>query len=135
MPSKSTARDFEKKNGRPAFGYPFVASAELIDEKSEIHVSTRTSQLSLFGCMCDGTDAFPPDARLVIKIVSGMSFFEARGSVARSEDTGGTSIAFQRVHPYFLKILRQWLTEAARQARARDKSNRSNSACADAKRR
>jgi hypothetical protein len=61
------------------------------------------------------TGPFPARTHLLIKIVKGMVFFEAQGTVVYSEHGLGMGIAFDKVHPYFLKVLQKWLLAAERE--------------------
>jgi PilZ domain len=92
--------------------YPFVASAELIEVESQTQLSTRVSELSLHGCYFDTISPFPEGTSILLKIVRGLVFFEAQGLVAYSQPNLGMGVEFQRIHPYFLKVLQGWLIEA-----------------------
>jgi len=100
------------KDRRRTIRYPFVASAEIIEEKSQTHLSTRVTELSLYGCYFDTVNPFPVHTPILVKIVSGLVFFEARGTLVYSQPNLGMGVAFQKVHPYFLKVLQGWLLEA-----------------------
>jgi len=39
--------------------YTFIASAELIEEASDVRIATRVSELSLYGCYLDMMNPFP----------------------------------------------------------------------------
>ena len=108
------------KERRRTVRYPFVASAELIDEKSQTHLSTRVAELSLYGCYFDMVNPFPPETEILVKIVRGLVFFEARAIVLYSQPNLGMGVGFRKVHPYFLNILHDWLREAEK---ARLKAN------------
>lgn len=99
---------------RRTIRYPFVASAELIDEESQTQLSVRVTELSLYGCYFDTVNPFPVQTRVLVKIVTRLVFFEAHGTVIYSHQNLGMGVAFQQVHPYFLKILQRWLMDAER---------------------
>jgi hypothetical protein len=103
------------KERRRTIRYPFVASAELIDEKSQTHLSTRVTELSLYGCYCDTINPFPAKTPILVKIASGLVFFEAQGTVVYSHHNLGMGVTFHKVHPYFLKVLQAWLLAAERE--------------------
>ena len=100
------------KERRRTIRYPFVASAEIIDEKSKMQLSTRVTELSLYGCYFDTVSPLPAETMVGVKIVSGLVFFEAHGTVVYSQANLGMGVAFREVHPYFLKVLHTWLLEA-----------------------
>ncbi len=92
--------------------YPFVAVAELIDAKSQTQLSTRVTELSLYGCYFDTINPFPAGTSILVKIVSDLVFFEAAGLVIYSQPSLGMGVAFQKIHPYFLRVLKGWLLQA-----------------------
>jgi hypothetical protein len=92
--------------------YPFVAVAELIEAKSQTQLSTRVTELSLYGCYFDTMNHFPCGTSILVKIVSDLVFFEAAGVVVYSQPSLGMGVTFRKVHPYFLKILQGWLRQA-----------------------
>ena len=97
---------------RRTIRYPFVASAELIDERFQTHLSARVSGLSLYGCYFDTINPFPVSTPILVKIVSNLLFFEAHATVVYSQPNLGMGVAFREVHSHFLKILQGWLLEA-----------------------
>lgn len=92
--------------------YPFVASAELIEVSSQVHLSTRVSEISQQGCYFDTINPFPPGASIKIKIAHALVFFEAVGTVVYSQPHFGMGVQFKEIHPYFGKILEEWLLTA-----------------------
>jgi hypothetical protein len=92
--------------------YPFVASAELIDIKSQSQLSTRVSDISLYGCYFDTISPFPEGTSILLKIVRVLVFFEAQARVVYSQPNLGMGAEFEEIHPYFLKVLQGWLVEA-----------------------
>jgi hypothetical protein len=97
---------------RRTLRYPFVATAELIEEKSKTQLSVRVTELSLYGCYFDAVNPFPTSTPVLVKIFRGLEFFEARGVVLYAQATLGMGVGFEKVHPFFLKILHGWLREA-----------------------
>ncbi|MGB9466571.1 MAG: PilZ domain-containing protein [Candidatus Acidiferrum sp.] len=105
-------------NKRRTPRYPFVASAELIEIKSQAQLSTRVSNLGLYGCYFDTICPFPEGTAILLKIAKGLVFFEAEGQVAYSRPSLGMGVEFRNIHPYFLKVLEEWLTQAKAAAEA-----------------
>jgi hypothetical protein len=99
---------------RRAPRYSFAGSAELVETESRIQLSARVSDLSLYGCYFVTMNPFPPGRSILIKIVSGLAFFKARGTVVHSQANRGMGVEFQALHPSFLKVLQGWLLEAER---------------------
>ncbi len=48
---------YQEKRRSPR--YPFIASAELIEEKADVRIASRVSELSLHGCYLDMMNPFP----------------------------------------------------------------------------
>jgi hypothetical protein len=93
--------------------YPFIATAEVVDQSSQASVSTRVTELSLHGCYLDMPNPFPTDTQITVKIYSEGRFFEASGVVIYSQPNLGVGVTFRDVRPQFLSVLKQWLLAAA----------------------
>jgi two-component system cell cycle response regulator len=90
---------------------PFVAAAEVVEAESQSRLPTRVSELSLNGCYLDTMNPFPTGTSILVKIVRGLVFFQARGKVVYSQANLGMGVAFQKVHPEFRQVLEGWLQE------------------------
>jgi len=93
--------------------YPFIATAEVVDQSSQAGVSTRVTELSLHGCYLDMPNPLPTDTQVKIKIYSEGKFFESSGVIVYSQPNLGVGVTFREVRPQFLSILKQWLLVAA----------------------
>jgi hypothetical protein len=91
--------------------YPFFASAELIDDKSDVRITTRLSELGLYGCYLDMMNPFPPGTSVLIKISEGESKFESRATVVYSQPNMGMGVAFQDVEKRYLEVLQKWMAK------------------------
>jgi hypothetical protein len=92
--------------------YMFVASAELVEEKSDVRIATRVSELSLHGCYLDMMNPFPVDTLVLVKISAGSDFFETRAKIIYSTANMGAGVAFLDVAPQYLPVLERWLDAA-----------------------
>ena len=92
--------------------YPFIATAELLDEASHASTSTRVTELSLNGCFIEMSNPLPKDASIRVKVYSEGKFFEAPGKVVYSLREG-IGVTFHEVHPQYLNVLKRWLLAAA----------------------
>jgi PilZ domain len=99
--------------------YIFIASAELFEERSEVRVATRVSELSLHGCYLDMMNPFPVDTIVLLKIFAGEAAFKCKSKVIYSQPNMGSGMAFIDVDPDSLAILQNWLDEAAKDQGAR----------------
>ena len=97
--------------------FPFVASAEVVENNSTARMNARVSELSLYGCYVDTINPLPKGASVFIKIFTDEDFIEAKGMVAYVHPNLGMGIAFFNVNPSFLPILQAWLMRAMREMR------------------
>jgi hypothetical protein len=95
--------------------YMFFAAAELLEEKSEVRVASRVSELSLHGCYLDMMNPFPADIPIRLKIwTEEKTVFETRGSIIYSQPNMGAGVRFVDVDDKNLAVLQHWLDEAAK---------------------
>ncbi len=95
--------------------YMFFASAELIEEKSEVRVASRVSELSLYGCYLDMMNPFPTDTPIRLKIWTEENIvFQSKGKVIYSQPNMGAGVAFVDVQPKDQTVLEGWLKELAK---------------------
>jgi hypothetical protein len=94
--------------------YIFIASAELYEEKSDVRVSTRVSELSLHGCYLDMMNPFPTGTIVHLKIVAAEMTFETRAKVVYSTQNVGSGVAFLDVEPKNQFIIERWMEQAAK---------------------
>jgi hypothetical protein len=97
---------------RRTLRYPFDASAEVSEEKSEKRLSARASEISLNGCYLLMETPFPAGTPLLVKVFAQGSFFEAHATVAYARPNTGMGIAFRHMKPYFVAVLKKWLLAA-----------------------
>lgn len=102
--------DYQEKRRSPR--YSFIASAELIEEKADVRIASRVSELSLNGCYLDMMNPFPKGTLVLVKISAGEAFFEAKAKVAYSQPNMGAGLGFLEVGPQYLAVLERWLDGA-----------------------
>jgi PilZ domain len=93
--------------------YPFIATAEVVDQSSQVSVATRVTELSLHGCYLDMPNPLPTDTQIKIKIYCEGKFFESSGVIVYTQPNLGVGVTFREVRPQFLNVLKQWLLVAA----------------------
>ena len=99
--------------------YTFIASAELIEQKSEVRIATRVSELSLHGCYLDMMNPFPQDTLVLVKIFAGEEFFHAKAKIIYVQPNLGAGLAFVEVEPQPLAVLGRWLDTAQKDGQKR----------------
>jgi hypothetical protein len=95
--------------------YMFFASAELLEEKSEVRVTSRVSELSRHGCYLDMMNPFPVNTMLLLKIWrEETSVIQTKGRVVYSQPNIGAGVAFVDLDPKYVPLLETWLAQAAK---------------------
>ena len=96
--------------------YPFIASAELIEEKADVRIASRVSELSLHGCYLDMMNPFPTGTMVLVKIAAGDAFFEAKSKIVYSQPNMGAGVGFLQIEPASKDVLEHWLDEAEKES-------------------
>ena len=107
------AIDYKEKRRSPR--YSFIASAELIEEKADVRIASRVSELSLHGCYLDMMNPFPTGTLVLVKIAAGDAFFEAKSKIVYSQMNMGAGVGFLEVAAPSQEVLERWLDEAERE--------------------
>jgi len=106
------AIDYQEKRRSPR--YSFIASAELIEEKADVRIASRVSELSRFGCYLDMMNPFPTGTMVLVKISrETASSRPKRRSSIRSRTWGGRWVL--EVAPPSQQALERWLDEAEKE--------------------
>ena len=92
--------------------YSFIASGEVIVEKSAIAIPARISELSLQGCYLDMVNPFPMRTVVLVKISSKSESFEAKGRIVYVHPGIGEGVIFFDVSPQSQSVLQRWLAQA-----------------------
>lgn len=102
-----------ENNTRREPRYPFVASAELLEDSSGSKMNTQISDLSLGGCYVDTVNPLPGGTTVQLKIFTLTHAFEAPATVVYSHAHLGMGMKFGDIKPQYEEVLRLWLPEAA----------------------
>src|SRR6202049_2111021 len=97
--------------------YPFIASAELLEENSGARMNSRISDLSLNGCYVDTVNPLPDGTLVHLRIFTETHSFEAPATVVYSHAFMGMGMKFREVRPESVEVLRLWLPESMEQAK------------------
>lgn len=96
--------------------YPFIASAELIEQKADVRIASRVSELSMNGCYLDMMNPFPAGTFVLVKISAGEDFFQAKGKIVYSQMNMGAGVGFQEFDQASRLVLERWMDEAKNEA-------------------
>lgn len=97
--------------------YPFIASAELLEENSGSRMSTRISDLSLGGCYVDTINPLPDGTFVHLRIYTETYSFETPATVIYSHANLGMGMKFREVQAKSEEVLRLWLPDETQQAK------------------
>ena len=110
---------FLKREQRRTPRYTFIASAELIEQKTDVRIATRVSELSLHGCYLDMMNPFPQETMVLVKIFAGEDSFHAKAKIIYVQPNLGAGLAFLEVEPQKLVVLQHWLDDAQKDGQKR----------------
>jgi hypothetical protein len=102
----------EYKERRRGPRYPFIASAELIEQKADVRIASRVSELSMNGCYLDMMNPFPTGTMVLVKISAGEAFFQAKGKIVYSQMNMGAGVGFLEIDQPSRLVLGRWMDEA-----------------------
>ena len=105
---------YQEKRRSPR--YSFIASAELIEEKADVRIASRVSELSLHGCYLDMMNPFPTGTMVLVKIAAGDAFFQAKGKIIYSQMNMGAGVSYLQIEPDSQAVLERWLDEAEKES-------------------
>jgi hypothetical protein len=101
-----------ERRGTPR--YIFIASAELYEERTDVRVATRVSELGLHGCYLDMMNPCPAGTVILLKIFAGDLTFQSKAKIVYATPNVGAGVLFLDVEPKYDYILRRWIDEAAK---------------------
>ena len=107
------AIEYHEKRRSPR--YSFIASAELIEERADVRIASRVSELSRFGCYLDMMNPFPKDTLVLVKISAAEAFFEAKAKIIYSQPNMGAGLGFLEIAPPSQAVLERWLDGAEKE--------------------
>ena len=106
--------DFKERRRSPR--YPFIASAELIEQKADVRIASRVSELSRDGCYLDMMNPFPQGTLVLVKISAGEDFFQGKGKIVYSQMNMGAGVGFLEIDNASQTVLERWMDEAKKEA-------------------
>jgi PilZ domain-containing protein len=106
----------EYKERRRGPRYPFIASAELIEQKADVRIASRVSELSMNGCYLDMMNPFPMGTQVLVKISAGEDFFQAKSKIVYSQMNMGAGVGFLEIDKASQTVLERWMDEAKKEA-------------------
>ena len=96
---------------RRAIRFPFTASAEVRDLRSQASVTGRCSDLGNGGCYVDTLVPFAVGSVVKVRLERSLHEFEALAIVSYAHVSMGMGLAFTEVKPEHQAVLQSWLAE------------------------
>ncbi|MGA9885688.1 MAG: PilZ domain-containing protein [Candidatus Acidiferrales bacterium] len=103
--------EYSERRSVPRFS--LIATAEIIEPASGVHISGRISEISRKGCYLDVLNTLPIGTRLRLDISRDQGTFSTESKIIYIQEGMGMGIAFLNVLPDQLKILDAWLVDLA----------------------
>ena len=91
--------------------FPFIASAQIVETRTEARLQARTSDLSREGCYLDMLNPLPTGTRLKINVVHQNQQLDAVGLVVHSELNVGMGVQFEEIGQR--AVIDAWLSDLA----------------------
>jgi hypothetical protein len=105
----NSSPSFRERRSVPRFS--LIASAEIIEPASGVHISGRISEISQKGCYLDVLNVLPVGTRLRLNISRDQGAFSTEAKIIYVQEGMGMGILFLNVAPDQLKVLDTWLAE------------------------
>ena len=104
-------QSYSERRSVPRFS--FIASAEIVEPVSDVHISGRISELSRKGCYVDILNTLPTGTAIQVRITRDQGAFASSGKIIYTQEGMGMGVAFSDMPADQLKILNSWLAELA----------------------
>jgi hypothetical protein len=107
----NAAPQYSERRTVPRFS--FIASAEIVEPVSGVHISGRISEISRKGCFVDLLNTLPTGTAIRLQISRDQGAFASSGKIIYTQEGMGMGVAFVDVPSEQQKILDTWLLEIA----------------------
>jgi hypothetical protein len=91
--------------------FPLAALVEVLDPKSNLQISGRSSDVSLSGCYMDTLNPFPVGTLIRIRLTKEDISFEANAKVIFSQIGMGMGVAFTSAEKDQFRVYQKWIDE------------------------
>ena len=80
-----------------------------------MRIATRVSELSANGCYLDMMNPFPTGTLVLVKILAGQDFFQAKAKIVYSQMNMGAGVGFLEMDNNSRVVLERWMDEAEKE--------------------
>lgn len=91
--------------------YTFIATAEIIEPRTDTHISGRVSEISGRGCYVDILNTLPKDTAIRVRITTDEGSFECSGAVIYVQENVGMGVSFHDATKEQQEVLDGWLRD------------------------
>ena len=95
--------------------YPFTATAEVTEVRSQTRVMGRSSDIGSGGCYIDTMAPHPVGAVVSVQITHEQRKFEAVATVSYAHQSMGMGLAFTEIKPKDRTLLQEWIAQLSGQ--------------------
>jgi hypothetical protein len=107
-PSSSNPPSRER---RSVARYMLIASVEIIEPTSDVHISGRVSEISRKGCYIDLLSPLPAGTLINLRITRDRGSFVTPGKIIYAQEGIGMGVVYMNSPADQMKILDSWLAE------------------------
>jgi hypothetical protein len=93
--------------------YPLIADAEIVELRSNVPLSAKTSDVSLLGCFMNAECSLPTGTEIRVQLKRHNTTFTSLGVIARAQPMG-MGVSFSNVKKDQQDVLLKWLAEVSR---------------------
>ncbi len=80
-----------------------------------MRIASRVSELSSHGCYLDMMNPFPTGTLVLVKILAGEDFFQAKSKIVYSQMNMGAGVGFLEMDNNSRVVLERWMDEAEKE--------------------
>jgi hypothetical protein len=91
--------------------YSLIATVEIVEPVSDVHISGRISEISRKGCYVDILNPLPEGTLIRLRISRDQGTFSTPGKIIYTQEGMGMGVVFIDPAPDQLKTLEAWLAE------------------------
>jgi PilZ domain len=91
--------------------YSFIATVEIIEPVSDMHLNGRVSEISRKGCYLDILNTLPVGTRINLKVLRDQGTFATPGRIIYVQEGMGMGVAFVEPDVDQMQVLDLWLIE------------------------
>ncbi len=91
--------------------YSFIATVEVVEPVSDVHIAGRISEISRKGCYVDVLNTLPVGTLIKLQVTRDQGAFATNGRIIYVQEGMGMGVAFIEPPADQLKVLDSWLAE------------------------